>query len=388
MKYIIKINIVLVFFMLLFSCTNNDKNEGTPSSNNQEIETIKGNVATTSTFALPGQFIDFTGSLPQDFVQKVDQDIDIEVLSTTLGGSLRKSIVKILKGQSTFTGKVLVGGGDGNFNMPVTFKLNAVKLSKEIVGKHYLLTSDAVSVASGNSSVPVDNDKRLQIRIYWENQTSGVGNTLKGNIARVNSWALNLKGSSVSTGNVFVGGFPFAISYVTDLSAAANQFVLDHKVAILAKGFDIVASGKSIIFNYSTPVAPNNVTISSVPATSTNIGGIVFKNDNVSAANSGSINLNDFFVFNSQLKSSSSSGFETGGGVYTEGNYKISVKPTFLDSSPINLKYRIIVKKPDNSVIVFNDVLNSITTATPAIDILSFTKTGYGDTVNYSNIVH
>lgn len=386
MKNIFKLFILPLFLLLIFSCTKTEKYEGTPLSNNQNVETITGLITSTTAFALPGQLVDFTVTLPQEFVDRVDQDVNIEVLTTTLGGSLRRSTVKLLKGQTVVSGKVLIGGGDGTFFMPVSLKLNAVKLlANEIPNKHFLLTSNSYSIDSGSSSIPADNDKRLQIRVSWENQTTGSNNFFECKLTRVSSSALTLKGSAVSNNNVKIGTVSYPISLSTDLKTAADNFVITHKVNILANHNIVVSSyGKSIFFDYSTANAPV-ITIASVGVTP-NLGGFVF--NSVITNSSIGVSTNDYPILNSQLTSTTNSGFENTGAAYNIGNYKLSIRPKLLQSTPLDLKYRVIVKKPDGTVFVFNDMYSQATTSSPFIDVLSFTKVGYDENADYINITH
>ena len=382
-------NLFLQFLILLFvlsSCTKEDKYEGTPISNKQDIETINGTIVSNTMFALPGQFIDFTATLPVEFINIVNQDINIEVQTSTLGGSLRRSSVKVLKGQNIVTGKVLVGGGDGTFYMPVKLKLNAVKLTTEITGKHFLLTSDSVTINSGVTSVPVDDDRRLQIKIAWESLQTG--NNLTCNISRVGSVALTLRGSVSSGADIKITGTAYPFTFNTDLVTTATNFVTNYSAAILTNKNIIVTSvGKSIFFKYSTPTAPL-ITINSTttPANTLNLNGATFSSFNFQPGSSLSA-FKQYPILNSQILSSSASGLESVEGGFNEGDFAISLKPAILETTPVDVKYRIIIKKPSGEVFIYNGVLLNATTASLSKKVLTFSKSGYGDAAVYDYFI-
>ncbi len=379
---LIKTIVVFQILLIVVSCTTNDKFDGTPESNNLTIETITGTVSSTATFALPGQAVDFTATIPQEFAAMVNDTIDIEAVTKTLGGSLRRATVRLLPGINTINGKVLVGGGGGTFNMPVSLKLNAISLKNAIAGKHFLLTSNEITFDSGDTSVPVDSDSKFQVKVAWENLSTG--NQINCKITRLNSVALTLKGSTVSSSNITVMGTQYPITYDTDLTTTASNFVSTHAVTILAdKNIIVTSIGKSIFFDNSTDTLP---TISIPSGSGTNIGGAIFTSANFAAA--GSLEApRSFSILNSQLASTSTTGIENQLAVYNPGNYKVSISPTVLESTPLDLKYRIIIKKPDGTTLIYNGTYNQATSTSGFIDILKFTKEGLGDDAVYSNII-
>lgn len=376
----LSIKILSLIFLSLVSCTKNDKFEGTPSLNGQELETIKGTIVSNTIFALPGQTIDFTATLPLEFVSKVNQEVSVEVQTRSTSGSFRRASIQFPKGQNVVTGKVLVGG-DGTFFMPVYLKLNAVKLTDEIAGKHYLLTSDEVAVDSGSTSVPVDDDSRLQIKVAWENKTTG--NDFLCSISRVASTVVSLKGSIASNAKITISGTAYNFSFDTDLTVTATNFVTTYAATILTNKNIIVTSiGKAIFFKYSTPVAPVISCASTSPSNTRNLGGSSFNSFNFLPGNGTS---REFPVLNSQ--SASTTAIESPSFVFNEGNFLVSIKPIVLETSPIDLKYRVIIKKPNGDVLVSNSIFVGATASSLAKNVLTFSKTGYGSAAVYDNFV-
>lgn len=375
------INFLFVIFLSLISCTKEDKFEGTPSLNGQEIETIKGTVVSNTSFALPGQTINFTATLPIDFINKVNQEISVEVQTKSISGSSRRTSIKFPKGQNVMTGKVLVGG-DGTFFMPVYMKLNAVKLTEEIAGKHYLLTSDDVIIDSGSTSVPVDDDSRLQIKIAWENKTTG--NNFLCSIARVGSTAVSLKGSLSSSAKITISGTQYPFTFDTDLTTTATNFVTTYAAIISAnKNIIVTKVGKAIFFKYVT-LGPPVITIASTttPANARNLGGSVFNSFIFSA---GSDSSKEYPILNSQL--SSTTVVESQAFAFNEGDFVVSIKPSVLEIDPSDVKYRIIIKQPNGDVLVSNGTFIAASATSSAKKVLTFSKTGYGDSAVYNQFV-
>jgi hypothetical protein len=181
MKKIKVISLILIGASLLASCSEGERVSGSPVGV-IPIETVTGSVSTDANFALPGQVIKFTATLPAGFRNIVKDTVTIEASTFTTGGGIRRASVDILPGQESETGEITVGGGGGTFDLNCDLRLTAINLKKVVPGKHYLITSNTVSIASGNSSVPPENDSRLQIRVSWENKTAQ--NILRPKIVR------------------------------------------------------------------------------------------------------------------------------------------------------------------------------------------------------------
>lgn len=156
----------------LASCVDDtEKFTGTPVGV-MPIETLTGTVTTDTDFALLGQKINFTATLPEGFRNIVTDTVTVEATTITLGGSVRRATVDILPGENSKTGEISIGGGGGAFDLTADLKLTAMNLKSPVPGKHYLLDSNVITIASGNSSVPSERDDRLQIRVSWQNVSS------------------------------------------------------------------------------------------------------------------------------------------------------------------------------------------------------------------------
>jgi hypothetical protein len=388
MKNYFKIIATFLTISFVVSCSTNDKFEGTPESNKLIIETITGVVSTNSTFALPGQYIDFTATIPQEFATMVNDTIDIEAVTKTIGGSIRKATVRLLKGENVVSGKILVGTGGGTFFMPVDLKLNAINIKNSFRGKQFLLSSNVITIDSGDSSVPSDNDSKLQIKVAWENLTTG--NSIDCKISRIGSIALTLKGSITVTNpnpassTITISGTTYPIQFNTDLSVSATNFAnSNHDDILSTKGIEVSAVGKALLFEYTT-VTPPVITIAN--ASGTNLGGSVFSSVNFSPGGSPKVSK-EFPIFNSQLASTSSTGLESILVAFNPGDYKISINAVALESSPKDLKYRVIIKQPNGTTQVFNGVYTGMTSTSGFKDVLKFKKIGLGDSAYYTAFV-
>jgi hypothetical protein len=387
MKNYINTFFYLSILILFFSCVpDNEKFNGTPEDNNLSIETVIGSISTPVTFALPGQLVDFTVTLPQDFVSKVNTKLTVEAVTTTTGMSIRKGYVTLNPGQNSGSGKILVGGGGGTFSMPVSLKLNAVSLETAFPGKQFLLTSEKVIVDSGDTSVPDDSDNKFQIKVAWESTSSG--NPMTCSISRDNSTALTLKGNNwTSVKYIKISGTDYPIVFNTDLNTTAFNFKnLQGPIIQADKGIEVKSSGKALLFNFGVAgiqeilMSPFSATVPPPPSPF----GVFFSGGNFITGTN--LKSKSYQILNSQLTSTSSSEtVETG---FNEGTYIVSIIPSgVIEATTTNLRYRIIVKLPSGLVNIYNGVFNNITSTSPKKDIFKFTKTGLGQNADYGNFL-
>ena len=396
MNKLLKNILLSIFVIMVVSCTKDEKFEGTPTApnSNQVVETVKGTIVSNTSLALPGQLIDFTFTLPIDFIQKIDQDVKVEVKTRTLGNSTRIVSVDLPRGQNVGTGKVLIGGGGGTYDMKVELFLNAIALSKPFPGSYFQLTSDKVLVDSGSTGVPSEDDSRLQIRVGWE--SGETANFINSKIYRVNSTAITLKGKSFTLINKvrIIGAGPtqtYDIGLVTTLEAAADKFVNDWKSSILTNHSTITnvrSSGKAIIFDFNSGIPPTINFL--IPATQGNIdiiSGPAFTNaefaSNGSLENSRTMNILSF-----QPKGNGV--LESNSGLFNLGDYRVTIQPKIVSPAFYgkDLKYRVIIRKPNGDVLLYVG-----TYAIPAIPpsifaertVLTFSKIGLGETADYIN---
>ncbi len=73
---------------------------------------------------------------------------------------------------------------------------------------------------------------------------------------------------------------------------------------------------------------------------------------------------------------------------FSSGDYVFSINANTIETTPIDLKYRAILRFPDGSVKVFNGLYNNLTLTSSKKQILKFTKTGIDDTSDYVNFLN
>lgn len=385
-----KIKIILFSLMcggLIISCENDDnKFTGSPVDT-MNIETITGTVSTNTTFALPGQTIDFTATLPDSFRSVVTDTVTVQATVLTLGGGIRNASVDILPGQNSATGEINVGGGGGTFDLNFNLKLTAINLKKVVLGKHFLLNSNVVNIASGNSTVPTTNDKRLKISIDWENTT--IINKIKVKVERVKLTTITLRGSQ-GNANIKIGSSTYVATFNTDLNTTASDFVALHASTISAvNAVDVLAVGSDLQFTYYTSVPPV-ITITATPNTSLNLKGSTYSEVVVGAP---ADSPKSYFFAASKLGSTAegvSSPTAPSSYAYTPGLYRIKIgvtNATDLAVSPVDLKYRITLRFPDGSVKIYNGVYTNLSVASGFKSVLDITKIGLGDSTTYGEPV-
>lgn len=386
MKKII-ILLAYVFISNLFvSCENNDdKFTGSPVGV-LPTETITGVVSTNTTFALPGQTIDFTATLPPGFRDIVKDTVTVEATTYTLAGSLRRGSVDILPGQNSGTGEILIGASTGTFDLSVDLKLTAINLKKVVPGKHYLINSNTLTIASGNSSVPTENDRRLKISVDWENKTTI--NKLRVKMERVNLTTVTIKGTQGS-GNVKIGTTLYPVVFNTDLNTTAANFVsVNFQTIYDNQNIEVTAVNNDLQFKSLSTSIPAITFVSTSPA-SANLKGDIYSEVIVGTAND---IPKTYFLSNSKLGVTSE-------GVpnltspspyaYTPGTYKLKIgvnTATDLAISPVDLKYRITLRYPNGTVQIFNGVYAGLTGTSGYKDVLLITKNGVGDSVYYTDV--
>lgn len=73
---------------------------------------------------------------------------------------------------------------------------------------------------------------------------------------------------------------------------------------------------------------------------------------------------------------------------FEPGDYIFSINASLLETTPNDLKYRIIVRFPDGKVQVFNGMYPALTLASTKKQILKFTKTGVGAASDYNTFIN
>lgn len=385
MKKVKNLILFVIFGVLLTSCSNDDdKFTGSPVGNLQ-FETITGQISVDADFALPGQEINFTATIPDEFRALVTDTVTVQATAYSMGGSIRNASVDILPGETSGTDKIIVPGGGGTFDLNFNVKLTAIALKKTVAGKHYLITSNTVNVASGSSGVPTTNDKRLKLSVDWENKT--IVNKLRVRVERVGLTTMTIRGTQGS-GNIKVGSTTYPINFNTDLATTAATFVNDNLSTFqTAHGITLSSVGSDIQFAY-TSVTPPVITITAVGTGTNGIRGDIYSD--VIAAAAGDWPKSYFFAANKL--GSTSEGVASATGVspyaYTPGVYKVKIgvnTNSDLATSPLDLKYRLVLRYPNGDVKIYSGVYNNLSASSGYKPVLTITKTGLGDSSSYTD---
>jgi hypothetical protein len=151
--------------LVILSCSTDDKFSGSPVGS-QQIETLEGTISTPATAALTGQDIDFTASLPAGVT--FNDTVKIEVTTLRSDGGRIRDYYELMPNQTTITDKIEAVGG---LIFSTTFELSitGIFLQTTIPGKHYLMTSNKITLSTGNTSIPDTQDDRLKVFLTWYN---------------------------------------------------------------------------------------------------------------------------------------------------------------------------------------------------------------------------
>lgn len=389
-------NIKLLLLAVFAGCTlvscDDDDNKFTGSPVGVlPFETVTATVTTDATFALPGQEINFTATLPASFRSVVTDTVTVQATIYSMGGGVRNASVDILPGSNSGTEKITVPGGGGTFDLSFDLKLTAINLKRVVQGKHYLLTSNTVNVASGSTGVPTTNDKRLKISVDWENKT--IVRRVRVKAERIGLTTVTLSAGTSGSGTLRVNGNAFPVPFSTDLTTTAANFVTAQSAALSALGVTVTSVGTDLHLSYSGP-SPL----------------VTFANGGVRAIIYGEVYVGSvtdwpktYFIAASKLGTTSEGVgtssvpvttpipiFTPSPYAYTPGTYALKigvVQPTDLEDPSVDLKYRIVVKFPNGDTKIYNGVYNAMSVASGFKTVLTVTKTGTGDNVSYSDPV-
>lgn len=385
MKKIIYVIMFAFIGGILVSCENDDdKFTGSPLGN-MDIETISGTISSDAEFALPGQEINFTASVPAEFRAIVTDTITVQATAYSMGGALRNASVDILPGQTSATEKITVPGGGGTFDLNFDLKLTAIALKAKsaVPGKHYLLTSNTLNIPSGNSGVPSTNDKRLKLSIDWENKTTI--NKLRVKIERVKLTTLTLRGTQ-GAGNIKIGTTIYPVTFSNDLETTAANFVAAQTAAISANhGIDIFAVGSDIQFKYYTDTPP----VIAITPVGNGIRGDIYAEVNVGPVT----DWPKAYFFAATKLGTTSEGTATATAnssyAYTPGEYRVKIgvnSDADLASAPLDLKYRLVLRYPNGDIKIYNGVYNNLSGTSGYKSVLTVNKTGLGDQTSYTDL--
>lgn len=168
MKKYTHILLLSLLTLAVFSCSTEDKFSGSPVGN-LEIVTLTGTIETSVENALTDQEVEFTASLPAGKV--FNDTVTVEVTALRTDGGRVRGYYDIMPGQTSVTDKIAAVGGlvyDTTFELSMT----AIRLQTVEPGIQYLMTSNKISINTGNNSIPEAESDRLKIRFVWENPSS------------------------------------------------------------------------------------------------------------------------------------------------------------------------------------------------------------------------
>ncbi len=162
------IYLLSLFALIFLSCSTDEKFSGSPVGNMQ-IETLTGTITTPAVNALTGQEIDFTASLPAG--KTFSDTVTVEVTTLRTDGGRIREYFDIMPGETSVTDKIEAVGGLV-FNTTFERSMTAIELQTTEPGKHYLMTSNKVSVNTGSTGIPEVADDRLKVFLTWLNPKS------------------------------------------------------------------------------------------------------------------------------------------------------------------------------------------------------------------------
>ncbi len=415
---------LIVLLTLTFSCTNEEKVAGTIAGNNLELVPLIGTIATTSNYVLTDQKTPITITLPKSF----SDIVTVEVSSFSDTGRRRRTYIEIPANQTTINSfAAAAGGADGVYDgSKCTFVLSGISLKTSEPGKHYLLSSNELTLNTGDSSVPSANSSKLQIRLNWLYPNAS-DNNLNFLFQKQNGVVTSLiTGASSNSTNITVSSttelFPGMIVKVANVTGTSGNFNNNTVITAITSGTTftvnrapvIILSNATIIGygnNYndtnassvakevtvtstnglykgmvlfvmsgtgkfaantviSEVLSSTTFTISVTPTTVLSGATIMASFADVLAPRSGDPRIHDISTAGTTNIASSSS---------VQGDYIFKIAPVSLISGTTSLPYRLVIVKPDGEVTVFNGKYDGITLASPFIDVLKVNKTGEGD---------
>jgi hypothetical protein len=419
--------LLLGVIYLTASCeSDEEKYSGTPVGN-LELITLTGEVRTNVTAALTNQKIPFE----VDLLGKTFADtVTVEATTLNLGGGRTRVSVDVMPGETTATGEIPAAGG-AIFNTTMELFLSGIALKTTEPGKHYLLKSNVVSINTGSTTVPTDDNSRLQIRFAWFNP-SVTRNNLKVFVDRPNAASYQGSVTSASGTTVFVSdtsglqaGMAVAVSSgagafpnnTVVTSVGANSFTVSQApTAANALGATTVvtAGGNDYTAQATGPNATTTINVASTaglypgmvvsvtggagafrpgstvtsitsltqfkvlqaPSTALNATSVITAAyPDIYPSFSGGTISHDIINANGPVSAGTSS---------PQGVYYFKFLPTNLLESGADLPFRILWKQPDGTVGFYDGVYQAATLGSASKTILKVTKTGIGSAATYA----
>jgi hypothetical protein len=380
--------VVILFSLFTFlSCENDGERFNGSPVGKVPFENVTAVVSTNAVFALEGQQIDFTVVLPSSFRASYQGEVTVEASIFSIAGVVRTAKVIIPAGLSTMSGKISIAGDGGVFDSTVKLKLTAINLTNPVLGKQYTIDSNTIELQSGSSTVAAENTKRARFLVTWENVA--LPNGVRCVFSRVGSTAVTFKNPLAGTTSVRINNVPYIATFNTNLQTTASNFVASYSgnPVLNASGITLEASNSSVIIKYSASIIPPTVVVTS--------NNTLFSADRYSTSNMpADILINNqrrMDVYVSEIVPKNGKPLvESLESVWVPGKYQITLgasSASSLEPGITNLKYRISIRLPDNSVKIFSGVYTNISFLAGPKLICTFDKVGYGDTSTFENFV-
>ena len=421
----IKIYFSFLLLSILTSCTNEEKLAGTIEGNNLDLNTLQGVISSTVNFALTDQEIPVTITLPRTFSDVVT----VEVTSTSDTGRRRRSYIEIPANTNTIIGNATSAGGSGGvfINTNCTFELSAISLKTIELGKHYLLSSNKLSIGTGNSSIPAINSTKLQIKLSWLFPSSGDNNlnmlidrpnifnytsTTSNSLARVITVPSTsnllvgmlvkvVSGTGVFASNTIVESITSPTTFVVNINPitvlndaiiegfgndfnATNSFSTLRIITVpstlgLAKGMVVAVTSGGGKFAGNTTVfdinSPTTFTVSTNPLVALTNATISASYPDALAPIVSESRVHDISVIDNKNTVNISS---------PDGEYILKIAPLTLLAGTVDLPYRLIIVKPSGDVEIFNGVYTNINLNSTFKNIIKINKTTNGTNVVFT----
>lgn len=426
MKKFITLFTLLTISLFLLNCTSDEKVEGTVEGNNLEVVTLEGSIASDATFAITDQDVPVVITLPKSFADTVK----VEVSSFSDTGRRRRTYIDVMPNQTTINDfATAAGGADGVYSgSSCTFQLTGIALQTVELGKHYLIKSNVLNIATGDFSAPTANSSKLQIRLNWLYPNSG-DNNLNMVFKRPTSSVTGIIPGATSTGTsvnisstsdlsvgmivkVATGIGNFSSNTVITAINSATSFSVNRPILVALNNASIIGYGNDYIDNSASSVgttinvsstaglykgmvllvtggtgkfalnaivsevlSATSFTVSNNPSVALSNATITASFPDVLSPFSNGIRSHDITISGTSNLAGTSS---------ISGDYVFKIAPVSLLPSTVNLPYRLVIVKPNGEVEVFNGVYNNITLSSPLLDVLKINKTGDGESAVFT----
>lgn len=213
MKFL-KILCIFSIFLFFTNCEKDEVVTGSPIGK-LDIVPINVTVSTSAIAALQDEKFSFTATLPTG--KTFTDDVTVEASAFNKRGARTKGTAVILAGQSSGTGDILGVGGDV-YDTDFQLSLSSILLKTVEQGKHYVISSNVIDVPTGNTSIPVDETSKLQIKLAWPD-SGNTKNKLRLSIVRPSPLIVALPTPTTTNSGALI----VSHSITTSITSGANS---------------------------------------------------------------------------------------------------------------------------------------------------------------------